>query len=145
MRFEKGVDRTSPHLAQVRYDELLTYFIPQTKKEKETVITSSHTPTVIRLSQAFLVAKIGCLIPEKDVIGILTRLGFSLDCADDIYTITVPSWRDTGDISITVDIIEEIARHFGYENIASEALPGPLSTARVHGHDAVTQSITQFF
>lgn len=145
IRFEKGVDRTLPHIAQTRYAQLLTHFIAGAKLEKQTAIISLRTATIITLSQELLVAKIGQPVPEKDVTDILTRLGFSVAHTDGIYTVTVPSWRDTGDISIPEDIIEEIARHFGYENIPGEPLPGPLATARVHGHDVMTQSITRFF
>lgn len=145
IRFEKGVDRTLPHIAQYRFSELLTHFISGVKQEKQTAIISPRTATIITLSQDLLVAKIGQPVPEKDVTDILTRLGFSVAQADWTYTITVPSWRDTGDISLPEDIIEEIARHFGYENIPSAPLPGPLATARVHGHDVMTQSITRFF
>jgi phenylalanyl-tRNA synthetase beta chain len=145
IRFEKGVDRTLPHIAQTRYAQLLVHFISGVKQEKQTAIISLRTATIITLSQELLVAKIGQPVPEKDVTDILTRLGFSVAHTDGIYTVTVPSWRDTGDISIPEDIIEEIARHFGYENIPGEPLPGPLATARVHGHDVMTQSITRFF
>jgi phenylalanyl-tRNA synthetase beta chain len=145
IRFEKGVDRTLPHIAQTRYAQLLMHFISGVKQEKQTAIISPRTATIITLSQELLVAKIGQPVPEKDVTDILTRLGCIVAQADSIYTVTVPSWRDTGDISIPEDVIEEIARHFGYENIPSAPLPGPLATARVHGHDVMTQDITRFF
>lgn len=145
IRFEKGVDRTLPHIAQTRYAQLLTHFVPGAKLEKQTAIISPRTATIITLSQELLVAKIGQPVSEKDVTDILTRLGCIVAQADGIYTVTVPSWRDTGDISIPEDIIEEIARHFGYENIPSAPLPGPLATVRVYGHDVMTQDITRFF
>jgi phenylalanyl-tRNA synthetase beta chain len=145
IRFEKGVDRALPPLAQTRYAQLLTYFIAGAKQDKQTAIISPRKATIITLSQELLVAKIGQPVPEKDVTDILTRLGFSVAQADWTYTVTVPSWRDTGDITLPEDIIEEIARHFGYENIPGESLPGPLATARVHGHDVMTQGITRFF
>ncbi len=63
---------------------------------------------------------------EKEVMDILTRLGFEISVKKEIYTVTVPSWRDTGDISIAPDIVEEVARHVGYETIPSTPLPGPL-------------------
>ncbi len=145
IRFEKWVDLTLPWIAQTRFSELLTHFIPEAKKEKETIIISSHTATHIPISQESIVRKIGRDISESDILDILSRLGFAVAVKNWTYSITVPSWRDTGDISISEDIVEEIARHFGYENIQSVPLPGPLMTARVHGHDMVTQNISQFF
>lgn len=145
IRFEKWVDRTIPSLAQTRYAQLLMHFVPGAKQEKQTAIISPRTATIITLSQELLVAKIGQTVSEKDVTDILTRLGFQVEAKKWSYTITVPSWRDTGDITLPEDIVEEIARHFGYENIPSAPLPGPLATARVHGHDVMTQDITGFF
>lgn len=145
IRFEKGVDRTIPSLAQTRYAQLLTHFVPGAKLEKQTAILSPRTATIITLSQELLVAKIGQSVPEKDVVDILTRLWFEVEAKKWSYTITVPSWRNTGDITLPEDIVEEIARHFGYENIPSTPIPGPLATARVHGHDVMTQDITRFF
>lgn len=79
IRFEKGVDRTLPFLAQTRYAQLLMYFISGAKQEKHTTILSPRTATIITLSQELLVAKIGQSVPEKDVTDILTRLGFQLE------------------------------------------------------------------
>ncbi|MBP7806401.1 phenylalanine--tRNA ligase subunit beta [Candidatus Gracilibacteria bacterium] len=145
MRFEKGVDRTSPHRAQVRYAELLTFFVTGTKEGKQSVITTSHTPSELSLTHEMLVAKIGKEVPEKEVQGILTRLGFEVTSKKGTYTVTIPSWRDTGDISIPEDVVEEVARHIGYETIQGQPLPGPLATVRVESHDAITRSITGFF
>jgi phenylalanyl-tRNA synthetase beta chain len=64
---------------------------------------------------------------------------------NDVYAISVPSWRDTGDITLPEDIVEEVARHVGYETIDGEALPGPLSVVRVQSHDTLTMKIASFF
>jgi phenylalanyl-tRNA synthetase beta chain len=145
MRFEKWVDRTSPHAAQTRYVELLKFFITWVQDGKQSVIITPHTPTEIDIAHDALVAKIGAQIQEKQVIDILERLGFWVVSKKWIYTVVVPSWRDTGDVSIPEDIVEEVARHIGYETLASEPLPGPLATVRVQSHDSVTRSITWFF
>jgi phenylalanyl-tRNA synthetase beta chain len=106
-----------------------------------------HTATSIELSQDAIIAKIGKNVDEKNITDILTRLGFvvtfNVQCST--FNVVVPSWRDTGDISIPEDVIEEVARHIGYETIQSEALPGPLATVRVLSHDSITRSISGFF
>jgi phenylalanyl-tRNA synthetase beta chain len=56
---------------------------------------------------------------------ILEALEFKLD---EIFNVTVPSWRGTKDISIKEDLVEEIGRMIGYDNITPVA---PLSPARV--------------
>ncbi len=89
--------------------------------------------------------KIGTQVSETDITDILTRLGFSVKQKNTLYRVTVPSWRDTGDVSLPEDLVEEIARHIGYDTIPSEPLPGPLSVARIHSHEPITQAITGFF
>jgi phenylalanyl-tRNA synthetase beta chain len=126
MRFEKGVDKTLPHLAQKRYIDLLSAFIPDIKHEKQTVITSSVTPSVIELTHDMLTRKVGTQIAEADAIDILERLGFEAHIVKGVYSVSVPSWRDTGDITLPEDIVEEVARHTGYDAIPSVLLPGPL-------------------
>ncbi len=75
-----------------------------------------------------LIDKIGVEVSEKNVSDILSRLGFSVTYNNKnlIFSVIVPSWRDTGDISIAPDIVEEVARHIGYDTVPSVALPGPL-------------------
>ena len=75
-----------------------------------------------------LIDKIGVEVSEKNVSDILSRLGFSViyNNKNSIFSVIVPSWRDTGDISIAPDIVEEVARHIGYDTVPSVALPGPL-------------------
>lgn len=72
IRFEKGVDRSAPHLAQTRYGELLNYFISDVKVGEQSIITTKHTPTTLDITHDMLVQKIGKNISEKDVTHILT-------------------------------------------------------------------------
>lgn len=97
-----------------------------TKQGEQTIIFQEEKATIIEISHGLIEQRIGKNISEKDIKDILSRLGFSVHTKKEIYTVTVPSWRDTGDISIAPDIIEEIARHVGYETIPATPLPGPL-------------------
>ncbi len=76
VRFEKGVDRTLPHLALARYTELLTHFVADVKAGKQTVISTEQKPTQLTVSLEKLSKKIGVAVDEKQVTEILTRLGF---------------------------------------------------------------------
>ncbi len=100
-----------PSLAQIRYETLLNFFITSVQKGKKTVIIHSETPTEITLDDTLFPLRIGRDISEKEIKDILHRLGFGVVLKKQTYTITVPSWRDTGDISIPADIVEEVARH----------------------------------
>ena len=62
-------------------------------------------------------ARFGQIIPTKDIKDILTRLQFGVEYKKKIFTISVPSFRATKDISIPEDIVEEVARIYGYDNL----------------------------
>lgn len=68
------------------------------------------------VSLNWLERRLGKRIPNEDIAAQLGRLGFRVTFADDTMHIVVPSWRSTGDVSIKADIMEEVARMFGYEN-----------------------------
>ena len=65
---------------------------------------------------------IGQDVGVDEATRILTPLGFGLTTGDAIWTVRVPSFRATNDISIEADVIEEIARYVGYGTI-EPALP----------------------
>jgi phenylalanyl-tRNA synthetase beta chain len=61
------------------------------------------------------------------VAGILTRLGFAVEAKGDVFTVTVPTWRL--DVEREIDLIEEIARIYGYNRFPN-TLPGFAGTIR---------------
>jgi phenylalanyl-tRNA synthetase beta chain len=62
---------------------------------------------------------IGVKIEKEKIKSILTNLGFEVKYPeDDRIQVTVPSWR-SNDINIPVDLVEEVARIYGYQNIPS--------------------------
>lgn len=58
---------------------------------------------------------LGLTLSETDVVAIFDRLGFSTQVADETFQVTVPPRR--WDISIEADLVEEVARIYGYDNI----------------------------
>ena len=68
----------------------------------------------------------GINISEERITKTLTALGFGVDYADGNYTVTVPSWRATKDVTIKADIIEEITRIYGYDNFEIATTRSPL-------------------
>ncbi len=68
-----------------------------------------------------LIEKIsGIKIPKKDIKNILNSLGFEIS---DDFIITVPSWRP--DVSLPIDIVEEVIRIYGLNNVKSIPLKNP--------------------
>lgn len=75
--------------------------------------------TVLSISKKYIDSKVGVSIPLESIISILTDLSFKVEKkGEDEFEVVVPSWR-TSDVSIPEDIIEEVARVYGYHAIPS--------------------------
>lgn len=75
-------------------------------------------PAPIALSVSFVVRKLGTLIAKSEIERILRALGFGVsETSPDLLTVVVPSWRATKDISLRDDLVEEIGRMIGYDEI----------------------------
>jgi len=73
---------------------------------------------------------VGETITTKQITTILKRVGFGVSGSDDQLTIEIPWWRDT-DIIAEHDLIEEVARMYGYHNIKPQLPPQRASVATV--------------
>ena len=66
----------------------------------------------------FIHRRLGEELPAADIKGLLARLGFEAKGRGRKLNVAVPPWRATGDVSLPVDIVEEVGRLYGYENLA---------------------------
>lgn len=147
VRFEKWTDWMLPVVAQRRIEQLLRTYTTDLNKVSSFAHTTKKDLIHISISREFLESKIGIGVDIQDARDILVRLGFVVqgDIQTWILECTVPSWRATGDISIQEDLVEEIARHIGYESIPSVLLPWPISMTDIHSYDPMTSRISSFF
>lgn len=83
------------------------------------------TKSTIRINHEKVVSTIGVEIDKQEVASILTSLGFEVDFKADSYQIVPPITR-RDDVQIEEDIIEEIARIYGYFNIPPVIMSGSL-------------------
>src|SRR5699024_4682991 len=58
----------------------------------------------------------GIDISNEQILNTLNALGFNASLSGETFTVHVPSWRATKDVTIKADIIEEITRIYGYDN-----------------------------
>ena len=84
-----------------------------------------YKPKKVHLTQAKITSLIGINIPPDQIKKYLQSLGFHLRGVNvNSWEVTVPYWRL--DIEIEVDLIEEIARMYGYEKIPAKELSGDM-------------------
>ncbi|MGN0503513.1 MAG: phenylalanine--tRNA ligase subunit beta, partial [Ruminococcus sp.] len=72
----------------------------------------------------------GIEIANDAIVKTLTDLGFEVTLEGDNFTVVVPSWRATKDVTIKADIIEEITRIYGYDNFDINTAKAPLYPVR---------------
>src|SRR5580692_4287786 len=127
MRFEKAQDPVNTVRGLARALELLKEVSPGIRLVGG--LADAYRPSKplepIHLPLDWLNRKLGCTVAPAEVRRILESLQFKVD---EDFNVTVPSWRATKDISIKEDLVEEIGRMIGYDNITPVA---PLSPARV--------------
>lgn len=73
----------------------------------------------------WLMKRLGKRISNEEIAKKLGLLGFETEFEGESMRITVPTWRSTGDVSMKADIMEEVARMYGYENFE----PTPITTS----------------
>ncbi len=118
-RFERGVDFELPELALARAVDLITSVTNSQAGKIVKVENSEHLParTPITLPITKVRDVIGIEIEPAVMVRILTQLGFEVEQQADSLICKPPSYRF--DMSIKEDLIEEIARIYGYDNIPS--------------------------
>ena len=118
-RFERGVDFELPKLALARACDLITSITGGEAGQIVTAENLEHLPArePITLPIAKVRDVIGIDIEPSEMVRILTQLGFEVEQQNDALICKPPSYRF--DMSIKEDLIEEIARIYGYDNIPS--------------------------
>jgi phenylalanyl-tRNA synthetase beta chain len=122
-RFERGVDAELPRCAIERATELLLQIVggkagPIAEVKNENYLPK---PTTIVFRKKRLERVLGTIIPEDKIDAILKNLGMQFehqDIQNGIWKITAPSYRY--DLTLEEDVIEELARIHGYQNIPAK-------------------------
>ncbi|KAA0549180.1 phenylalanine--tRNA ligase subunit beta [Bacillus sp. BGMRC 2118] len=130
-RFEKGIDPKRTHEAAERAAQLMAMYADGTVLEGTVEFNELNVQLAeVRITLERITKVIGMEITSETVEDILRRLQFSYTLDNNEFIITIPSRR--GDITIEEDIVEEVARLYGYDNLpvtlpAGEQTPGHLT------------------
>lgn len=126
-RFERGVD----YATTVEHIERITALIIEICGQKDKTVVGpvddhivnlpQRLPVTVRTARAIKV--IGVPLSDEQIADIFTRLGLSFTQQQGVFAVTPPSYRF--DIEIEEDLIEEIARVYGFENIPALAPVAP--------------------
>lgn len=129
-RFERGVDPALQEKALQRATQLLLSIVggseigPIAEAKHEQYFPQHAT---VKLRRARIKRVLGIEIADDDIINILHSLNMTVISCDDGWQVAVPSYRF--DIAIEEDLLEEIARIYGYSVIPGQAVVAELATS----------------
>ncbi|MEQ1629323.1 MAG: phenylalanine--tRNA ligase subunit beta [Gallionella sp.] len=118
-RFERGVDFAATQLALERATQLLIDLCGGQVGAISAVRGTLPTRPAIALRRSRVTRVLGIALSNEQIADLLSRLQFEFTANGDDYRVTPPSFRF--DMSIEADLVEELARLYGYDNIPAIA------------------------
>ena len=136
-RFEKGLDPNRTYMAIERACTLLEKYA-DAKIAKGTVVYDNADKEAKRVDVAFedINNLLGIVVPDDETLNVFRKLGFEYKVNGRTITVTVPTRRM--DISIKEDLIEEVGRIYGVDNIEGKL---PVLSTRTGKYDKTTREI----
>ncbi len=134
-RFERGVDPYGMPLAIARFAELLAETCPGLTVHGGAVdartdhLPDEHRSTEVRIGAVNRV--LGTTLVADDLAGLLDPIGYTVTGAGDTRTVAIPPWRP--DSADEIDVVEEVARHYGYERIGKR-VPNSVVHGSLNAH-----------
>ncbi len=124
-RFEKGLDPNRTYMAAERAAKLLAEYAEGTVVTGTVKYdTTNVKPKTIEITFENITDVLGMKIPNEDILEVFRKLGFTYEVKDEKVYVTVPTRRL--DISIKEDLIEEVGRIYGLDNIQGKLPTVPM-------------------
>ena len=114
-RFERGIDPNSIELGLTKAANLITEICGGKVSKLDVQKTQKDKINKIKFNISMLEKIAGFKVKDKEIFKILTDLGFKISKMKSVLELKVPSWRP--DITQPIDIVEEVVRIKGYNNI----------------------------
>ena len=136
-RFEKGLDPNRTYMAMERACCLLEKYA-DAEIQTGTVVYDdiNKEDKKIEIGYGFINDVLGSNISNEEINSVFERLGFSVEEKGDKAIVTVPTRRI--DVSIKEDLVEEVGRIYGVNNIQGKL---PMSTMKKGSYDKTTREI----
>ncbi|WP_034550912.1 phenylalanine--tRNA ligase subunit beta [Carnobacterium funditum] len=129
-RYEKGINQGSILTASAHAAALMSELAGGSVVSGTAVVSDLYVKdAVVTITLAKLNRSLGTAIQTDEVLSIFNRLGFKVTEKNELFEVSIPPRR--WDISIEADLLEEVARIYGYDNLPStlpviESTPGEL-------------------
>lgn len=125
-RYERGVDYNLQLRALDLATSLLLEIVGGEPSDALEVTVEESMPASISLylRRDSIKKALGVVVPDEDVLSILTHLKMRVSSLVDGWQVTIPSWRF--DLGIEEDLIEEVARIYGYHHIPEQKIVAEL-------------------
>ena len=133
MRYEKSLDPEMAVTAVARFVKLLKTYDSGVNVVSALTDEYAFKYDTVRLDfdKSFVDKYTGINISNEQIVKTLNSLGFKVTHLLNNFSVTVPSWRATKDVTIKADIIEEITRIYGYDNFEIHTTRSPLYPVRM--------------
>ena len=116
-RFEKGIDPNMQKVALARAVELILELCPNAVVESSVGIVNKEDEKIVEITTTYINNYLGITLSTEEIVAILEGLSFTVEVTGENLVVKVPTRRP--DISIKQDLVEEVIRIYGYDNLAS--------------------------
>ncbi len=136
LRFERGVDPGATRHAAERAADLLVAWAGGTRRAVHEH-GGPFLPTTVTLRPSRTVQLLGVSLSAQEQAELLGRLGFKAEVTSELLSVQIPTYR--ADLTREVDLIEEVARVYGYDRIPT-TLPPLLDAPRLDSEPVVARA-----